>query len=1464
VGDHLSKRLPSRSEAIDLIRSAYQAAATSKNAILVSGPAGIGKTTVVTSALQGLSVALRGFGKGEQFGSAHPYRPIVDALSDALRRWLPGAPPSEIQFLRNSIEGYQDLLVTLLPALHSAWGPPDATQSLTLEQRNRTPFALRMLVQAMSKLTTPLVLVLDDFHWLDEETLKRLEWGFSDPELRAVLCIFCCRDDSWALKRARLFMKTLANHGGQVQEVVVGPLSEDEIAQTVSERLKRPQSELSSQIRLLSQSSAGSPLYLQHALDLILSGGTLGAEFQSGGDVLQLLSRQLETFSSDEREVLGLVACAGRQLQLPVLLSAASLVAPSVDVDHLLRKAVQIGFLSLEDSHPVLVQMTHDRVQEACAGTSTCWPARHLALFEAGLKTLAAPAKLDDQQLFWMLDREFTASALLLEHPQRLQALYLALAASERARYRAANQTAARASALAHRLLLDSDQVTTRVAVLLEHAVVSWLNGDSYRFQALSEEVESLATPLELVPITELQLRDAIARGEMTKTVDLAIEAAQRLLPNLPQKSVQDGLGHWNQSSEVPSLIHRIDQLQPSEDPTTVAVTSLLTTANAAAYVGDPERLASLIAMQLDLALEVGDTPSFPLTLAYWGAILTTSGSTLGLAIEIGERALSRSRLGSDGLVQARTADLVYGMVLCWKDDLRQVIHPLLQNRDLALRHGTFEYAGYSLLKSLTYRLYTGSSLAGLARDIRAGRAQMLSLRQVRIARYLERDEAVLRLLQTPGPDPSALTDSLFDGAALQEELKASGDRYGLLYTAVARLLLALVHQQQIQSVDLALEAEQLRDGGPGLAHQAMLSWLSALGVLSGCQSKTSEQIQLAQSCLTHLEIVSRHASQPWAARAAFVKAELVRHQGPKAELEAAFEEALQQATRSGLVLDEILICQRRGLIDGSDRSHWQQRAASALERWQSRPQISAAEMRPDQLLECAAKLASSPNYEMLGATLVEMLWNTVGGDLGIVVGPGSLFDEETRGYYPGQQLIGSWNAPLGYGADLVNSVIRSGQIYTNANTACVPILCGGLASGAILIQYAQADSEQHSHLDHLPCLRSLAQLAGVALTTIGQKRELGRVESEFTDREALYATLIHESTAAIFVRDLEGRLLLANQAYAQALGDLPLHSLLGRVVFDLLPPIQAEQHRLLDKSVLESGRELEALEQLGSNPGQLRTFLCLRIPSRDRWGLVTGICGICTDITELERTREQLDREKHLSALGTFAGKIAHDFNNVLNGIVCNVEFLLGDLDIDSPWREGLSDIEFAAEQGVQLVKQILAFGGKQEPQRESLSLPDLLDSCISLLKSTLPAGTTLERWVSPDLHSRISGDATQLRQVISNLLVNASQALPGGNGVIEMKVAPYHQAPTRPLSSIPPGDYVALSIRDSGTGMSEETMSKVFEPFFSTKPSGQGTGLGLAIVHGIVKSHDGYILLESQLGKGTKFSLFFPAVPE
>lgn len=268
----------------------------------------------------------------------------------------------------------------------------------------------------------------------------------------------------------------------------------------------------------------------------------------------------------------------------------------------------------------------------------------------------------------------------------------------------------------------------------------------------------------------------------------------------------------------------------------------------------------------------------------------------------------------------------------------------------------------------------------------------------------------------------------------------------------------------------------------------------------------------------------------------------------------------------------------------------------------------------------------------------------------------------------------------------------------------------------------------------------------------------------------------------------------------------------------------------------------------------------------------------------ELEKTVERLQREivdrkqaeaalhasqttirqmQKMEAIGQLAGGIAHDFNNILTAIMGNAALAHQKLGADHPAQPHLDRVLEAGQRATGVVQQILTFTRQNEFTRTVVALAPMVKEVMGLLRATLPAGVELTTTIAPDTPS-ILADATQLHQVLMNLCTNAWHALGEHPGTIAIDVELVQVTqPLRTLHTLlPAGRYARLSVRDSGCGMSQETIERIFDPFFTTKPVGQGTGLGLSVVHGIVQGHDGGIVVESHLGLGTTFHLHFPAI--
>jgi PAS domain S-box-containing protein len=259
--------------------------------------------------------------------------------------------------------------------------------------------------------------------------------------------------------------------------------------------------------------------------------------------------------------------------------------------------------------------------------------------------------------------------------------------------------------------------------------------------------------------------------------------------------------------------------------------------------------------------------------------------------------------------------------------------------------------------------------------------------------------------------------------------------------------------------------------------------------------------------------------------------------------------------------------------------------------------------------------------------------------------------------------------------------------------------------------------------------------------------------------------------------------------------------------------------------------------------------------------GEIVNYVALKRDITNEMKLEHQLRQSQKMQTIGTLAGGIAHDFNNILAPLFGYTEMLLQDLPQGSQEHDDLKQVFKAATRAKDLVNQILTFSRQGESQRQPLSIHLIINETIQLLKATLPATINISSNIKKDC-GMVMADPTQIHQVIMNLCTNASHAMREKGGIMAVKLdnVKFDASNTSQFENLNEGLYVRLSIRDSGYGMEKNVVERIFEPFFTTKPVGEGTGLGLSVTHGIVKSHGGEIVVESEPGKGSTFQVLLP----
>jgi two-component system cell cycle sensor histidine kinase/response regulator CckA len=356
-------------------------------------------------------------------------------------------------------------------------------------------------------------------------------------------------------------------------------------------------------------------------------------------------------------------------------------------------------------------------------------------------------------------------------------------------------------------------------------------------------------------------------------------------------------------------------------------------------------------------------------------------------------------------------------------------------------------------------------------------------------------------------------------------------------------------------------------------------------------------------------------------------------------------------------------------------------------------------------------------------------------------------------------------------------------------------------------------------------------------------------------------ASLLDNAQDAILVCDLKYQILYWNKG-AERMYGWELNEVLGKSIVDVL---FGGTERWLEEAhlALQDAGEWKTEARHKTKDGQ-------KLVVESRWTLVGNDQGqpdyillINTDVTEQKRTEEHLLRAQRMESIGTLAGGIAHDLNNILSPIIMSVE-MLRLKETDAETQRWLSLIGENAERGADLIKQVLTFARGLEGERIPVQVKHVVKDLVGVLQETLPKSISL-KYDIPASPWLIAADPTQIHQVLMNVCLNARDAMPdGGTLRINVENIRIDDAYARMNPEAEPGGYVQMTIEDTGTGMSDETIKRIFDPFFTSKALGHGTGLGLSTALTIVKSHGGFINVYSEIGRGTRFSINLPAMED
>jgi len=392
-----------------------------------------------------------------------------------------------------------------------------------------------------------------------------------------------------------------------------------------------------------------------------------------------------------------------------------------------------------------------------------------------------------------------------------------------------------------------------------------------------------------------------------------------------------------------------------------------------------------------------------------------------------------------------------------------------------------------------------------------------------------------------------------------------------------------------------------------------------------------------------------------------------------------------------------------------------------------------------------------------------------------------------------------------------------------------------------------------------------VAGMVGIMLDITEHKK----AEKAFRESKDLFDAFMQHLPGLAFMKDPQGRYIYVNDAFAQ-LAATQAGWPIGRRADEVWDAETAEAMEANDKRVFQVQAATNNMEDIRLSDGRQRHLLTARFPiyQDDALFALGGISIDVTDRTIAQRQRQQLELQlqqtQKMEALGTLAGGIAHDFNNILAAIIGYTEIAAAETQKGSATFDYLKRVLESGERARSLVKQILAFSRQGDMEAKPVQLKLIVKEVLKLLRASLPA--TIE--IFQEIHSTdaVMADPTQLHQVMMNLGTNAGHAMGpmGGKLTVRLEEIVLDRAFTHRHGDIQSGEYLKLTVEDTGRGILPEHLGKIFDPFFTTKPKGEGTGMGLSVVHGIVTGLGGTITVDSDPNQGTRFEVYLPALPK
>jgi predicted ATPase/signal transduction histidine kinase/ActR/RegA family two-component response regulator len=1390
---------------------------------LLAGDPGVGKTALVRELAKPVAAA-NGFfctGKFDQYQRDVPYAPIVQAFRDLMTLILAASEERILAWRRRLHEavGINGRLITdLLPEAELIIGaqPPVAPMP-PLEAHRRFVHVFRRFMQVFANVEHPLVLFLDDLQWADAASLRLLGDVASQTSIHSLLFIGAYRDnevgDDHSLHGLR---RELEGAARPVDALLLGALGIEPLGQLVADTLHLTPRECAPLTSLIFAKTRGNPFFCTRFLAMLHRSGlvrfdrVLGwtwdtssiAAHDFSDNVVDLMTRQLRHCPPETARALSLAACLGSSFDLEELAAVGE--RSQEQMVEALEQATEEGLVVRTMNR---CRFVHDRIQQAAYARipDVDRAATHLGIGRV-LLSRAEEDELPDR-VFDILSQLNRGIAVADDARERERLARLNLAAAKRARASAAFRAAADYAAAGLQLLSADTFARTHdlaFALCLECADCELACGNlEASEQCLGSAQTHAKTRADRAACWRVAINLHNARSQPMAALDAAFQCLRlydlNLSPQpLPSEVEKAERAMFERLGQ--RFIEAVADLPLMEEGDIEAAINVLAGTLPSAYFVDLHLHRLIACHMVDLTLRHGLCALSPMGVAAYGMELAVSGK-YEEAERFGQAALATVERHRFTACRAGVLQILGASLAVWTQGVPAAIELLRESARAGLESGEAVVAAISRMHVLILTLASGAPLEEVERE--ADRA----LDVARSAGYAAVDDAVhipkriVQALRRPsGQDLLAGPDfDAFSTRVLKHPLPLI---WAWFHTHA--LPAYVIFGDTPRALAAAAAARPIMPFVRAQHAQSQRAFYSALAITSAWNDATAElraeRAGELRECDEQLRGWAATCPKSYLHLSLLVRAEIARTEARFDEAVATYERAILAARECGAVHVEAL-------------TH--ERAAAAF--W-TRGLAVAAELHLREARSSYVRWGALAKVEQL--------------------------DRQWPDIAP-REILSSLPAHLS-GFDALG-VVKASQAISSE------IILERLLEKLLRVAIEEAGAE-HSVL----LLLRQGEFAIAATAAVSGESVDVSVRDPFVP---LSGEVVPISVIS-YVRRTAEPLILADARRHDAFCSDPY--VVRREAKSILAVPIVRQGKL--EGVLYLGNDLVANAFTQTRLSILQVLAGQVAISLEN---ATLYSDLRREIAERERTEEglraseaQLRQAQKMEAVGQLAGGIAHDFNNLLTGILGYSLLALERLPEDSRVRRDIEEIQNAGERAAALTRQLLAFSRRQVLNPRPLDLNSVVQNMEGLLRRLIDEDVHLVTVCAPNLHI-VRADQGQIEQVLMNLAVNARDAMPrGGTLTIETKNRERDERHVNGQVTVRAGSYVLFEVSDTGEGMNEETKSRMFEPFFTTKEQGKGTGLGLSMVYGIVQQSGGHIEVESEIGRGTSFQIYLPAV--